>query len=376
MVMRLLLAVLMSAAALALSAKADDVPGRRSFEEGVAAAAEQHWQAACQHFEASLAEADKPATRFNLILANHELQRPLEVVRHALAFLAYPEQPEHAAAKARARELLELVTKQLAVLTTDSLPESAELSVDGAAPSVKEQHRVYVAPGLHHLEARLGRELFEAIEIHLAAGQVTPWPRQGRSRSTPRVVQLTPPSPPAALVLELAAPPPSPPLRTRLAWTMGSMGAAIQLSALGAYLGTLHRANEFMRRDLFEPGVERTRDRYLRLQRAIAPLALVGGALMASAVAVGARSTRAGSLAWPISALVAGSAMLGAGLALVLREPARLQGGDLREPTRQGSSLLAAGALPLFTYGIGCLHVRKRARPGRNLAALPLAAVW
>src|SRR6185295_3273273 len=113
---------------------------------------------------------------------------------------------------------------------------------------------------------------------------------------------------------------PSERTRTPLAWAIGAMGAAAQLSALGVYFGARARADDFGDRDLFQPGVSEARDDALRLQNAVGPLAVAGGVLMASAIATGPRATRAGSLAWSIGALATGSLMTGAGLTLAIHE--------------------------------------------------------
>jgi hypothetical protein len=66
----LLLIVALSAV---VPARADDVQGR--------------WTDAVSSFEASLAGSPKPATRFNLVISYRALRRPVDVVRHAWAFL-------------------------------------------------------------------------------------------------------------------------------------------------------------------------------------------------------------------------------------------------------------------------------------------------
>jgi hypothetical protein len=367
-----------------LSARAEDVLGKRSFEDGIVAAQAQRWQEARSHFEASLTQADKPATRFNLVLVNEQLDQPLEVVRHALAFLALPEQDEHATARARTRELLAQATGRLATLTTDALPAALELYVDGAKPVVTEAHRIYLTPGPHRLETKQDGLLTSGSDVELSAGQVAAWPQPPEGVPSQDRVEQTAPAQPAPAGPESrstfdARLPPSrrnERARTPIAWALGSMGAAIQLSALGVYLGALHRADEFGERDLFQPGVTEAMDDTLRLQNTVAPLALAGGALMAGAIATGARSRRVGSLGWSIAALATGSAMAGAGLALAVREPPSVPGSNLPEPTRQAGYLLASSALPLFAYGIGFLVTRRRARPSHASAPVPLGVRW
>lgn len=379
---RVLVALWFSGVALVCSAHAQDAAGRRMFEQGVAAARAQRWDEARSHFEASLAEADKPATRFNLVLVYEQLGLPLQVARHALAFLALPEQAEHAAARGRARELLARAVAQLATLTTGALPPALQLRIDGAPPAAREPHRVYVTPGVHRLESlRAGAPVVSA-DVELAAGQIAPWPEARPNAAQPQAVHIavTQPAPAqselAVVGAARAGPRDAERTRTQLAWTFGSMGAAIQLSALGVYLGALHRADAFGERDLFQPGVVEARDDALRLQNAVAPLALAGGALMASAVVTGARATRAGSLGWSVGALASGAAMAGAGLALAVHEPPSVPGSRLPEPRRQAGYLLATSALPLFAYGVGFLVARQRGRARHDRAAIPLGVRW
>jgi hypothetical protein len=368
----LLTALSLGSAIFVLSVRAEDVAGKRTFEEGIAAAQEQRWDDARVHFETSLAQADKPATRFNLLLVSKQLDQPLEVARHALAFLTLPAQLEHAAARAHARELLAQAIGRLATLTTDALPHALELYVDGVSPRAREPSKVYVMPGAHRLEAKRDGVLMGASSVELAAGQVTAWPHPPE-QVLPTAELISPP-PQHVDHYSPTSPNRSERARTRFAWAFGGMGAAIQLSALGVYLGAVHRAEQFGERDLFQPGVVEARDDSLRLQDAVAPLALTGGMLMAAAIATGPRATRTGSLGWSLGALASGSIMAGSGLALAVSKAPTVPGGRLPQPTRQAGYLLATSALPLLVYGVGFLTTRQRDRHKRALT--PFGARW
>lgn len=78
---RLVLALLLMLAAR-MGARADaeaSSVGRRAFDAGVDAALRGAWSEAARAFEASLNEADRLATRFNLVLVHAELDQLLEV---------------------------------------------------------------------------------------------------------------------------------------------------------------------------------------------------------------------------------------------------------------------------------------------------------
>src|SRR5689334_18648551 len=89
----------------------DPVAAKQLFEQGVAAAANKDWEVAAGLFDESLRRAEHPATRFNLLLANDELGRSLEVVRHAWAFLDLPETESRPEARVQVRDLLERATR-------------------------------------------------------------------------------------------------------------------------------------------------------------------------------------------------------------------------------------------------------------------------
>ena len=338
---------------------ADDEHGKQLFEQGLSAAEDKRWADAARLFEESLLHSDRPATRFNLLLASHELSRPLDVTRHALAFLAYPKREEHGEARARARELLARATQRLAMVTTGALPDGTGLAVDGARPDPRADERIYLLPGPHHLQASLPGGLYESIQVELTAGQTLAWPRQGRSRAP---LTLTPAV--STSVTADAAPrePSMARLRTRLAWSGGVLGAAMTLSALGCYLGAEHRADGLSTQNPSVDGYVSASDDYLRLTNAILPLALSGGVLMAGAVAVGMR-TRGASLGWTLASLSLGGAALAFGAVLMIRDPAIVvPNTNVTRPTIQAGSLLLSAALPLLTYGLIAPFTRRQKR--------------
>lgn len=126
---------------------------------------------------------------------------------------------------------------------------------------------------------------------------------------------------------------------------------------------TVRRGN-----DLAEGGIEGTQesgylsatDRYAALSYAATSLALSGGVLMASAIAVGVHIQPRGSLAWGISALTAGAALLGVGAYFAIREPdVLIETTELYGPSRHAGSLLIGAALPLIAYGVVVLPRRR-----------------
>jgi hypothetical protein len=329
-------------------------PSRVHFEQGVALAAQARWRQAAEAFEASLALDDRPATRVNLVLAYAELGMPLDVVRHALPFLALPVEPHRADVRARVQAAHDAALASLSLLTTDSLPAGTELRIDGAEPALRDASgRIVLPPGLHRLEARLAGGAAEVIELYLGAGQTLAWPRQGRSMAAPGDSPAPPvvePAPPRAAL----APPQSdepPRWRTRLAWSLASMGVAAELAALGTYAGLVRRARGLSERDPFETGYYSASNDYLRLRNSVAPLAVVGGLLMAQGLAISPRAPRWGSRWLRYGALSASAALLVSGAVLSLRDPGTIRG-DVERPGRQLGAIFVSLALPLGTYGV------------------------
>ncbi len=357
------------------TARADDEVARQRFESGVAASEEARWQDAAYDFEASLSESDRPATRFNLILAYQQLGRPLDVVRHALQFLAEQQGAGREEARSKVAATLAEAKRQVAVLNVAALPSESELRVNGHVPALLVAGNVYLLPGVHHLELRLGQAIQETIEITLSAGQELPWPRLGRrdveptSAGAPRTA--APLAPLARRPMDRAATDsPLAVVRNRAAWTLGSVGAALAVAA-GACLIVADRRSDRLR----DSGVARTQeagyfdalDRYWTSVDSVMPLAFSGGVLMASAILVGERVTRRGSLAWSVASLAAGAALVGVGTFWLVREPHHvIPGTDIERPSRQGGSLLFSAGLPLITYGAAFPIVHRR---GRRLSA-------
>ena len=353
------------------AARADDELGKRRFSEGVGAAEERRWADAARLFEESLAHGDRPATRFNLVLASHELSRPLEVTRHVLAFLAYPDQDAHTEARAKASQLLTLAVQRLASISTQSVPTAATLTIDGAPPSVRDGEQIYLLPGLHRLEAILTSGLVESSELQLTAGQKLPWPRP------PEPSPLSSAAPPAVATLPMPTSNRSlSRLRTRLAWSSGVLGAALMISSFGCYLGAEHRADELSALDSMSTGYVSGFDDYLRLTNAILATALPGGVLMVGAVALGERS-RHGTLGGSLASLTAGGAALALGTTLMVREPEPVVPGvGANRPSLQAGGLLVSAALPLLTYALMAPFTRGREHKSVVTSVAPLRVSW
>jgi hypothetical protein len=373
-------AVLVLLSTVSVVARADEGRARQLFTEGLKAAARNDWLEAVRLLEASVEQADKPASRYNLVIASQELKRPLEVARHATAFLTMAEGSAHTAEVAEVRADLEQALRELAVLLLQGLPAGVQLRVDDAAPRVADEARVVVLPGLHRLELRLEERPLESIEIELRAGAVQAWPRVAK-RAEPAVAvpgaPEVPPdpgqpgpvlsgaegstrAPPAAVgtsARESGASRPAPlpawPVKRKLAWSLGMVGAAIGIGAISSYAYALRRADEL---EDFDPASAGYRDlvrAYRRSAVAVYSLALSGGVLMAGAAALAPHKPR-GVLAVSITTLVLGLTALGAGLALVVRAPKELvEDSTVYRPTREAGALLLGASLPLLSYGIG-----------------------
>lgn len=351
-------------------ARADDELGKQRFSEGVAAAEDRRWADAARLFEESLSHSDRPATRFNLLLASHELSRPLDVARHALAFLAYPDQEAHSEAKAKARQLLSQAAQRLAILSTLSMPSETTLTIDGAPPYVRDGEHIYVLPGLHRLEARLTDGTLESGELRLSAGQTLPWPRQTRP------IPLPPTAAPIQSVQKPANDSSLSRLRTRIAWSSGVLGAALTISAFGCYLRAEQRADELAELGSMGDGYYSGSGEYASLTNAIWATALPGGVLMAGAVALGERSHH-GALGWSLTALAAGGAVMAMGITLLVRDPeAVVPGAELNYPSQPAGGLLLSAALPLLTYGLMSPLTRRHDRRTLVTSVFPLRVIW
>lgn len=365
------------------TARADDAQAKQLFEQGVAASEAGEWDEAARAFEASLVASDKPATRFNLMLAQRERKRPLEVARHALVLLSLPAAAHREEGRAKAAALLAEAKTQLTLLDVTALPGDVELKVDGKAPELVDQGLVYVRPGVHRLELWIEQHE-EEIELLLSAGQTLPWPLLGRGE-VPNA-KVAPPSPPVPPGPALALP--GKPeganvltlLRTRAAWTAGGVGAGLAIAAVTC-LWVAELRGERLSRDGIEAvskdGYYSAAGRYQNALDAVTPLAFAGGALMAAALPVGGRILRRGSLGWAIASLALGGAALGAGTYFLARTPGTLvPETPLHQSGRQVGGLVAAAALPLFTYGIGFLVMRKHQAQVTLSSLSSLSITW
>jgi hypothetical protein len=354
-----------------LPARADEARARQQFELGVAAIDANRWEDAAKLLEASLADEERAATRFNLILAYHELGRPLEVARHALHFLSAAMAPGKESSRAKAEELLARALRELAILDTSLLPAGSALQIDAAPPALTAGASIYLLPGTHRLRLQLAEGRSEQGEVTLSAGESRSWPRSAPA--------LEPPAPPAVVTVSVKparrhaeARSPEPvardnslaSARTYAAPAMAGLGVALALAASGCLWLSQVRAN-----DLARSGVEGSEkrgyvsasERYHRGLDAVIPLAFVGGALMAGAVVTSTRLTQRGSFAWSIASVVAGGALLVAGTFLLARDPGDVvPGTGMERPARSAGSLLAAAGLPFTTYGVVFLVTNKR----------------
>jgi hypothetical protein len=360
------------------SVRADDREerSREAFEQGVALSAAAQWEQAAAAFEASLDAVERPAARFNLVIAYRELARPLEVARHALTFLRYPEHPTYADARAKAEGALANALLELAIITTQRLPETAELWIDGATPIRDDARRVYSTPGPHRLELKVANEPAEVVDAQLRAGQVIEWPR------APATIAIEPSSTPIEAVPPAhgtgRAPPARsafPPLdgrdlaserrwRSRLAWSLGLAGGAAGAAALVAYGVELWRAKDLREQDPFRAGFLSAANDYLRVQTSVVSLAAVGGVLMASAVVVGPRAacSESRTLAW--SASITGAVLAVTGTFLVVRKSPLIEDADVQRPVHDLGVVLVSAAAPLLSYGVKSWFSRRRDRVG------------
>lgn len=379
------LVLLISIWLIPLGAHADELQARELFSAGVQAILARNWPEAVRLLEASLAHKDKPACRFNLVVANRELHRPLEVARHAIAFLATVEGRSHSEEALEIRAFLAAALRELVTLQVEGLPLGAQLKIDDRPPRVTDGSRIYELPGLHRLELWVGERQLESIEIELDAGVVQSWPRvravrepaaaeASAAQSTASHESPDAPSGMVGPVQPRVADPPSadaPPMlsaptKKKLAWTLGLTGAVTGLAAFVSYGYAARRAGELQGWNPSETGYTTAADRYSRVQTSVMPLALASGALMAAATPFVAHKPRA-ALTVSIAALVAGVAAASVGTVLMVRTPKTLiEGTDLTGPSREAGSLFLGVALPLLTYGARLQFERSGAHDSRR----------
>lgn len=375
---RLVLALLVCLASLDLapsrSARAQatehEARGARSakrwFQRGLAHAERGDWERAARAFEASLALDDRPAARFNAVLAHAELAQPLEVVRHALAFLQGPESAARATARATVVQKLEAAATQLAVLRLDHLPDDAEPLLDGAPPSLRDASRAFAAPGPHQLQLRRGQARGAATTLVLAPGSTTAWPQplppqepgpalqveavdlraaatpdeQAPAVSEPDVARLPP-----AVATDARSMPPRPTRRVRLAWALGAMGLAAELAGTAMYGVARRRASDLAERDPTVSGFLGASDRYERARRSVLPLALSGGLLMSGAAASAPAFCSTPARTWSTVAVAVGLSVTSGWL--LARTAPRVGATRLRTPTAEAGTLLLGVTLPI-----------------------------
>lgn len=328
-------------------AYADAELAKQEFEQGVALAAEKRWEEAASHLEDSLREEERPAARFNLIIAYDKLSRPLEVIRHALSFLALPDDGARSVARAQAAKLMERASTQLAILTTSALPSDAVIRIDGSAP-MRDGSRVYVTPGFHRLEAR-GAGLLESIELQLSAGQRMPWPRQGfappaqpEPKAATRLTEIDATTTGSSRLLRV---------RRGIALGFGISGALLGLATLTSY-GLAHRLENKLANAASVSGFTDNFERYLHLQNTLIPLSVSAGLTMATAVAVGPRANRRRHWGWSLASLAAASAVLGVGVSMMVRDAGNIPGTRIPMLRPYAGSVLASASLPLFSFGV------------------------
>jgi hypothetical protein len=299
-------------------------------------------------------------------LANVRLDRPLEVVRHALALLATGPTTGRAEAHAQVKVWLEEARVRLAVIAVDALPSDLQPMIDGAPPQLTHLQRIYVSPGEHVLELRKTGVTIERASIHLTAGRTVAWPRtaeresvvagtlQAGAETSPQSRQ--PSSDRSAVVLLKRQ------HRATLAWTSGIAGGLSAMATLAVYAAAEKRARALADDHVERLGYPDDADDYGRLKRTIIPMALVSGALMATGVALSPKLSARGSRAWSISSLVLGGALSAAGAFLLAWQPATLvHGTEIERPGRERGALVLSCALPLVVYGLTFLvkHSRK-----------------
>lgn len=352
----------------------------QAFTQGVNHAEQGRWQDAADAFESALAHEDRASVRFNLVLAYQHLERPLEVARHGLAFLALPHAPHRTEARTRVMEALEEARGNLACVELSGAPQDARLRVDGGE-AVRDASCLYVTAGPHELSSLgPGQAAPErVVTVMLHAGEKRPWPASDVPQLTlPR--ELDSHTQPSAPNLRVADEAPKGPLahpdrlehihltfaplrlRKRLAWSLGLTGALSLGGAAVAMLGAHKRAGDISKIDPFvrsSPSLLDTTDSYLRWTNPIAPLAIGGAAFMIAATVAGSRSTAQRSPVWAYSAFGLGLAGLAAGITMMAREPELLGESRVHAPTRYAGALLASAALPLLGYAI-TFAVRRR----------------
>lgn len=331
---------------------ADAKIAQAEFERGVRLAQEKRLDEAVQAFENSIVEQDRLPTRFNLVVICNELNRPLQVVKHALAFMRLGPRDDLVEARDRVTTLMAKALPRLATLKTHLVAHSLELRVNGVAPEAQDEMHVYVTPGVHVLETCRSQDSCETQTVQLSSGQELAWPEPqipaaAKDAAAPRSLPSTPVGAPPADQL-------SPPKwRTKTARVLGVVGGAVEFAALATCALASRRAHLLSERDPFSEGFGRTATRYWRASNAVMPLAFAGGVLMSTAVALTERGR--GGRTWRLAAVVIGAAGLIGGTFLLAVRPPPIASLNANEPTRQAGSVVFSVSLPLVVYGVGGL---------------------
>ncbi|MEZ4410430.1 MAG: PEGA domain-containing protein [Polyangiales bacterium] len=141
---------------------------RAAFDEGVAHARADRWEAALAAFARSRARVDRPGTALNVALALRHLGRLREARQALRECLAMPETSAEADIARDAALLLNVVNDAIATLTLSAAVTPLTVRVDGEI--AQDPRVIELDPGAHRVEVSSPGHVPRAFTLDLAPG--------------------------------------------------------------------------------------------------------------------------------------------------------------------------------------------------------------
>lgn len=146
-----------------------EVEARAHFERGRELAAMRRFSEAAQSFERSLAQFDRPSTRFNLALCYFALGHYVEAEAELDRFLTSADAEADAESIVEARQMLQHARATAGSLTIELEPAQASVQVDGSALTGGRVRELRLNPGTHVL--RVSADGHSPVLQEIAVGE-------------------------------------------------------------------------------------------------------------------------------------------------------------------------------------------------------------
>lgn len=348
---------------------------RDAFEAGLRAANEQRWIDAVAHFRRSLGHVERPAARFNLLVALERVGDHEALIVVADRFLSLTTDARYRAQRATARSLRAAAVEALATLRHDSVG-SAETDT---TQSPRDHHPSRVARDAEEAPLAGAREAGGDVDDHHhgsgatshevgrgAGDDASPEVARGATDAAPEVGLSTTDdrhasgaasrelardahhddgvSPAASRQLGLGTSNGRDP-RRKLGLASLSIGVASAVAGWALVTASAVLARRLSDADATQAGFLSDAMRYRRVRAATHHLALTSAIALGASLLLRARPSRQRAIRWALGLLGASLTVTGATL-LALR-PRSLAETTLTGPSRALGSLLLAAGLPL-----------------------------